>query len=504
MVQAGRLPIVSHHEVEPSAAQFRRVAQLAAALEHEQPSLVPQPWIRQLSVSRIGDGGVLHLDDLDEIPLLDRFYDARFLQDRARLRAGEQDVVASCATADPAFERYCEEELGLGAVTWLRPQPSDRPLRLARACWRDHRVRAALQRAVRTGRLRYLHPHLAGFHVWALAHLLRATTGGSIGVIGPPPVLARAVNNKLWFARVITRLFDDQLIPPTASASGWSGLARLVKMFANRSPRIVIKIPEAAGGTGNLVLRAKTYRGRRLGAVRARLKKRLRDFAWHGEHPLLVGAWESEVLRAPSAQLWIPPFATAQPPVVEGLFEQVIQGKGGYFVGAAPANLPDVTATEIALRCVLVGRLLQRLGYVGRCSFDLILVGRDMGSCRIRFVECNGRWGATSAPMTLMNRLFGDFASRPYATRVVEQRGMERFTFANLLAGFDDRVFDVRTGRGDLIFYNPGALQARPGIDLLVMGESWEVARKRAFQDIPQQIMRLIRPVPQSITAALR
>lgn len=105
MVQVGRLPIVSHHEVDPSAAQLRRLAQLAAALEHEQPSLIPQPWIRQLSVSRIEDGGVLHLDDVDEIPLLDRFYDARFLPDRARLRAGDHDFVASCAPADHAFER---------------------------------------------------------------------------------------------------------------------------------------------------------------------------------------------------------------------------------------------------------------------------------------------------------------------------------------------------------------------------------------------------------------
>ena len=67
-------------------------------------------------------------------------------------------------------------------------------------------------------------------------------------------------------------------------------------------------------------------------------------------------------------------------------------------------------------RSWLLAVLFQRLGYVGRCSFDLLVVGESLATARAEFLECNGRWGGTSGPMMLMNRLFGDWATRPYAT----------------------------------------------------------------------------------------
>ena len=49
--------------------------------------------------------------------------------------------------------------------------------------------------------------------------------------------------------------------------------------------------------------------------------------------------------------------------------------------------------------------VLQHLGYVGRCSLDAILVGNDETTARLYWVECNGRWGGASIPMTLNQRL---------------------------------------------------------------------------------------------------
>ena len=97
---------------------------------------------------------VKHLDDLAEIPLLDRHFDPSFLETRARLRAGDGDFVATCTDPIPGYEGYCEDRLGLGSVTWLRPRPRART-RVAFACWQDRRVRNELLQAIRAGRLRF-------------------------------------------------------------------------------------------------------------------------------------------------------------------------------------------------------------------------------------------------------------------------------------------------------------------------------------------------------------
>ena len=161
-------------------------------------------------------------------------------------------------------------------------------------------------------------------------------------------------------------------------------------------------------------------------------------------------------------------------------------------MGSRRADLPDTLQTACVDRSWLLARLFQRLGYVGRCSFDLLVTGEDLSSGRVVFIECNGRWGGTSGPMTLMNRLFGDWRRHPYATSEVILPGFEHVRFEQLLEEFQDELFDARTGRGRLIFYNPGAITVRPGISVLSLGETWEEATAAVSDEIPRRIAWLI------------
>src|SRR5690606_17302709 len=113
----------------------------------------------------------------------------------------------------------------------------------------------------------------------------------------------------------------------------------------------------------------------------------------------------------PSVQLWIPPRPAAEEgapadPVVEGVFTQLL-GSAGEFMGGAPSRLPAAVQARLAQEAVYLGGLLQALGYVGRCSLDAILVGDDPHGATPHWIECNGRWGGMSIPMTLANRLVG-------------------------------------------------------------------------------------------------
>lgn len=489
------VPVIPHFKCDPPSRSVRAVARLARALRAERPELALPDLFQELALDRLDDGPTLHLDDLSEIPWLDRGRDVRFYQDRACLRAGDADLIATCADPVPGFETYCRDHLGLGSPTWLRPRRPRLGLRIAEACWEDVGVRDTLIEKLRRDELRYVHPHMGTFSVWELAFLLQDEVQRPIKVVAPPPGVSRWANDKIAFASAVSRLLGPAYLPRTESASNLAYVAKRVQELAGQFEMIGLKLPNSGGGDGNLVLRTAPFRGRSLRAIHEIVKEHLTALAWDGSSPLLIDGWETEVVCAPSAQLWIPPLSDGAP-VIEGIFVQAIEGPQGSYVGNAPAFFPAGLNQEIADQSWLLARLFQTLGYVGRCSFDMVLVGQSLSECRVEFIECNGRWGGTSLPMTLMNRVFGDWAQQPYAVQVAHRiDGLEQVSFAQLLEFFGDELFDVRTGNGSLMFVTPGRLRYQAGITAIALGATWDEAAQRAGQ-LPDRLRRLAQCTP--------
>jgi hypothetical protein len=282
-----------------------------------------------------------------------------------------------------------------------------------------------------------------------------------------------------------------QYVPETTSAASLSKLARVVEEFAQRSKVIGLKLPNSSSGDSNLVLESSRYRERSLDSISRELKQLLQTVRWDGDKSVLIGRWETDVLCTPSAQLWIPPIADG-PPVVEGLFVQEIEGPKATFVGAVAADLPTSLNEEIASRSWLIGYLFQRLGYVGRCSFDTILVGSDVNDCRLEFVECNGRWGGTSLPMTLMNRLTGDWMNQPYVTRTVYCPNLDRLTFAELLDELGEDLYRRATAEGRLILFAPGRLSSQSGLSVIGLGKTHQHAVRYVQEELPRRLAEIV------------
>ncbi len=484
------LPVVEHYKPNPDKRELEAVDHLARQLRLEYPELTVNEGLKQLTVGTLEDAPSLYIDDMSDIALLDRGRDEHFLQDRARLRAGDGDYVVSCAAFSEDFERYCREQLGLGACTWLHPRRPRYPMRLAAAVLEDHDVCRRLVDAFSKGELVYIHPHMGTLQVWELAVLIRQRSGAAVKVIAPPPLLTRWVNNKILFAHTVSRLFGESLIPPTNEAFNLATLAERVERIKNLYRFLVIKVPNSAGGNGNMVIETERFRHRSLNEIWRDLRDILRNTHWDEQPILMVGCWESEIISSPSAQLWIPP-ASSGLPVVEGVYEQILEGPMRSFAGSRPARFPGIITERLVTRCWLLGRLFQRLGYVGRCSFDLLLVGDRVEDSRLEFVECNGRWGGTSIPMTLMNRLFGDWTTQPYATKICKVDGLDRFSFGELLNLLKEDLFNAQTMDGRIILFNPGRLAAQSAIDLIAMGKTISDAEKSALYEFPERLRRL-------------
>jgi Pre ATP-grasp domain len=437
---APSIPVVEHLPVEIDAAERQRIAGLAGKLLADEPVLSStEPFGSNLSPG-LGPWPSLALEDHSGIALYDPEEESAYAY-RALLLAGEGDQVVIGVRRSPAFERYCSEVLRLGSVDVVSARAARRRRGLAARCLRDAELlERVAQHARAAGGLNLL-PYMATGGLWALAGAIAARSGVEVRVGAPPPRLAHRVNDKLWFAERVAEVLGRRALPPAHPAFSLWALTRRVLALARHHASVAVKLPDSASARGNFVLESE--RLLRLPSLRVleRLRRALHGAGWRGRFPLLVTGWEQPVAANPSVQLWIPDGA-AGPPVVEGIFEQRLAGEAGLFAGAAPSDLPLGWQRRLAAEASRLACLFQDLGYFGRCSCDAILVGEDPASWQLHWIECNGRWGGTSIPMTLANRLVGNWRRRPFVVvdKRTEEPGRER-EFAAFLQEIDGDLF---------------------------------------------------------------
>ncbi|MGE0608379.1 MAG: hypothetical protein AB7O62_14885 [Pirellulales bacterium] len=482
------LPIVPQFEFSPSVDEQARIDQLVSELIQEQPDLVVDERLRSVVWKSGKVGPALILDDYSAIRVPAGMA-VEYLQDRGRLRTRDGDYFVTNHPPEPGFAEYCSEQLGLGSPTWLTAARTASSLAIS--CWADRAVRRRLVSAIRQGHLTCVHPHMGNRPVWELAVQLSQAAHRPLEVVGPPPAISDWANDKLEFARVVSRLLGPSFVPRTQQACNLPALATMARDLGSRVTTLAIKTPDSAGGAGNYVLESERIRGRSLAGIRQTLQQILGGQPWDDSDELLVGSWESDVLAAPSAQLWLPPLGIG-PPLVEGIYMQSIERAEGVFAGTQPANLEPELTQDMARWSWLLGSLFQRLGYVGRCSFDMVLIGKSFENCRIKFIECNGRWGGTSLPMTLINRLFGDGRTQPFATREYHDDRLKNVSFQQLLDELSDVLYDARTGRGRLILFTPGRMRIKGTVSAITLGATQESANETAQQLLPARLKNLL------------
>lgn len=468
-------PIIAHQESLLQKQQREFDSQIAQLLMKEKPNLALDPIFRDLACHELAPARALHVDDLSEIAYVSSS-PKLFLQERARLRACDGDLLATSLPAVPGYEAYCRDQLGLGDVTWLRPEvesdSDSRSLRLAEFCWEDRETRRDIVHAIRSDDLRYLHPHMGSKPVWELALLLSQTSHRDVKVIGAPPEVSKFVNDKGEFAKLIKRMFGKGATPESGVAWNFAVASERLRDLNATTKHVAVKLPDAAGGSGNVLIPMSDVQGRTLHEIDELLHERLERIHYESGDELLVTTWADDVIAAPSAQLWIPPRAQGLP-ILEGLFMQTIEGDRGIFTGFGPADLPPSIREQMTRQCLQVAHVFQLLGYVGRCSLDTILVGPSIEQAALQFIECNGRWGGTSLPMTMMNRIFGDWKTQPFQSQQVKLDSLGS-TFADVSEVLQDRLYKAgEDAANKIVLLNPQAIQAAKRVSFVALKESW-------------------------------
>jgi hypothetical protein len=467
----------------------KRITDIGRCLLAAEPTLNATAAFGSLVTSGLGPWPTVAIEDHSPIALFEESGDWAYSY-RSLLLAADGDIVLIGEPRIEAFEDYCRDYLKLGRVQILCPRSVGPPRPLAQRAAEDEPLIARLaERARDEGGLNLI-TYMGAGHVWKLAGRIAAASHRPIRVAAPPPRLTRRVNDKSWFTDRLLDVLGSCAAPPATAVYSLSRLASQVSRFVRRYPSVAVKLPDSASSAGNLVFDSRALRQSPLRLVGETLHERLVDLGWGGGFPLIVTAWEQPVLASPSTQLWVPAPDDGAP-IVEGIFDQTIVGETAAFSGATPSTLPPAWQNRAATEAVKLGTLFQALGYFGRCSFDSILVGDDGKPAELHWVECNGRWGGVSIPMTLTNRLAFDWTRLPPVIIGVEGLSGRGCPMQEIISEFRDDLYRHGTRPNGLVILSPGRLVAGVGYEAMILEPSVAVGRARASK-VAKRLLNVI------------
>jgi hypothetical protein len=424
----------------------------------------------------------LQLDDVSAIPFLVDIAGVEEYQHRGRLRAGDHDVYVTVTPAMSGYEAYCQDRLRMGAPDHLVADPVGPPIAVAHACTAG-RTRQRLAEIARNARGMMIHPYMGIKDVWELAAVLSVDSHAPVHVLAPPPPVTWIANDKALFDELVTRAVGRDALVETRIATDVAGIEANLRAVAEHHERVGLKRTRCASAMGNAVFASRDVRSERDAANAVR--EFLRRTEWPQGEEVLAVAWLGTDL-SPSTQLWIPPIGRGEPRL-DGIYEQILKGEEKVFVGSRPSTLPDAVNQELGASALMVGAALQELGYVGRCSFDHLVTGDVHGDFQVVFTECNGRWGGTSTPMSLLDRLLHG-PRPPYRAQDVVFPELIGARLPDLLELAGDAMFETDWGLGRFIFYNVGPLDGHGKFDVISIGVDQEDAERGILEILPERL----------------
>jgi hypothetical protein len=467
--------VLSEIELANIAAEFSEELELPDQLE---------PYRSQYWKKAAENRRTLFLEDLSGIPFLSKIEGIEAYQHRARVRARAGDLFAAVGPKTEGYEAYCRDYLQLGDAELVQAEPVDGLLAVANACKHGNAKRRLLECARDAGGFS-IHPYMSIDAVWDLAAMIKDEAGVDVSVCGPPPPVLWIANDKSLLCELASRAAGTHIISESRLNVKPDLMALSLQELARKHSRVALKRTRCASAMGNKVFDASKILNCPVDELEATVRAFLVETEWEEGEPVITVVWE-EAVCSPSTQLFLPPLGEG-PVILNGVFEQILEGEEQMFLGSRPSRLPKPVEDVLSHASLSIAGALQHLGYTGCCSFDFLVLGDPQSDFEVRITECNGRWGGTSTPMNLVSRLVQ--GPRPsYRAQDFIHETLRGIPFDEFLSRIGDDAFDVRTQQGRFVFYNMGCLQTSGKFDVIAFGENAEEADRAALELLPKKL----------------
>lgn len=482
------IPIVQSCTVPFDDHERDRLMALAEKLLENEPALSSTTHFGPNVDCGIHAGGpALLLADQSEISLYGAPEDT-LLEYRLAALADCGDILILSHDRSPAFEDYLHDHLGISGldVMTAASRLGERRWPLPKRCLQQEELFQHIAHRMAGTRLLTIVPYLSTGHVWNLARRLAEETRAQVAITAPPPRLARCVNDKVWFANRVQQVLGKQALSPSVVVYGPAALTGHVLRMSLSSQKLVIKIPDSAGSAGNLTLDTAMFQRHSTASVQRELLDMLTAIGWQGRFPLKIESWEEQILSSPSIQIWIPDRYHGLP-IIEGVYEQIVEGAAGKFTGAIKSPVPTTVKDKLVRQAISLAFLFQQLGYFGRCSMDALVTGADYSTADLHWIECNGRWGGVSVPMTLVNRLLPD--PEDWHVLIVQRLNLDLppRPFQTVIDCVGDLLFQEKLGNEGIILLTPTGYERGAGVHFLAVARTLDKARELS-RDVMQRL----------------
>ena len=425
---------------------------------------------------------VLHLDDVSGIPFLDGIDGVDQYQHRARLRCGDGDLFATVTEPAAGYEEYCRDQLLLGSPRHIFAFPPDGPLKVSSGCWAAPAF-STLVDCARSGQGLLIEPYMGIEDSWELAARIHREAKVPVQVIAPPPVVTWIANDKAHFSELVAAVLGEDALVLTRTATDVPTLTKHLRQMFSGVKRVAIKRTRCASAMGNRLLLVEPLQHLDEAALQKVVEESLLSMDWPAGEEVLACVWEETDL-SPSTQWWIPPKGS-ELPRLDGVYEQILAGEEKLFVGSHPSTLPDEINQGLERQSFAIAFALQQLGYVGRCSFDHLVVGDLERDPQLKITECNGRWGGTSTPMHLVDRVIP--GQRPaYRAQDFVHQDLVGVPFTEICQRIGSHLFDAGSGDGQFLLYNVGPLIGSGKFDVIAIASSPDEANRWMTERLPE------------------
>ena len=429
---------------------------------------------------------VLVVDDYSSFPLFryEEFCHTRSARSWARVR--QQDVLISSLPEDASYHRYLSEQLALKLpAKVLAVEESDVTSRGPLRCILSNPTLLTYLQSQLVGQSFVIHPYVGSEAAWQLAKRF-SDNKKQCTVLAPLPCVSRLVNNKNRFLEIVEEVLGSEWTIRWEKARTVDECVEVLQRKAQTWKRMAVRIDNGTAGVGTREVTVEEIQSVSTQQLKQALQHWLDELGWLPdiEKELQVVRWENAVIVSPSVHVWIPPLQNGGP-VVEGVTDQVFDEEDLHrCLGTCTTSQPDDVIESIEAAAAKLSRCFQHLGYVGRCSYDVVVCLAEDGTLSVKFVECNGRWGAATSVLSLLNRLFGDFRCHSFWHQEIYHPKLVGKSLDDLLVPLQDVLYSAHTGKGWLLIHNPYGLFKHGMIALVTIAESVEQARERLVQAI--------------------